>query len=250
MVLHLLGTGACVSDPHRTVTMLAVENESGLIAVDCGGDMILRMYETGLEPHTLQGLFVTHAHPDHISGLPLLIQRLWLGGRTARFPILGPKETLTACRTLLRCFELEELVDTFEIQWRTVSTDHESTIDDIRGWKVVTIPTVHSVESIGLKFIDRSTNRTVTYSSDTEPIPTMVEFSRGTNILVHEANGDLSGHTGAVDAAKIGRDAQAGRLLLVHLPPSSEEQEAAMCRAREIFPRTEAGGECESYLVT
>ncbi|NNF57861.1 MAG: MBL fold metallo-hydrolase, partial [Rhodothermaceae bacterium] len=89
MTLYLLGTGAAVSDPHRTTTMLAVEEAGRLILVDCGGDAVQRLLKLGLDPTTIDAVILTHEHPDHISGFPLLIEKLWLLGRREPIPIYG-----------------------------------------------------------------------------------------------------------------------------------------------------------------
>ena len=87
--LHLLGTGATVSDPHRTTTMLALEGERSLVVIDCGGDVVQRMVASGLDPGRITALIVTHEHADHVSGFPLMMERLWLYGRRRPLDVYG-----------------------------------------------------------------------------------------------------------------------------------------------------------------
>ncbi|MEL6616765.1 MAG: MBL fold metallo-hydrolase, partial [Bacteroidota bacterium] len=81
MTLHLLGTGASVSDVDRTTTMVAVEEDGHTVLIDCGADAVREMVRAGLDPMALDAVILTHEHPDHISGFALLIEKLWLLGR-------------------------------------------------------------------------------------------------------------------------------------------------------------------------
>ena len=94
--LHLLGTGASLSGAGRTTTMLAFENQGSIVLVDCGGDAVERLLSAGLDPHRIDLLIITHEHPDHVGGFPLLVQKLWLGKRSRPLPIRGPGVTCFA----------------------------------------------------------------------------------------------------------------------------------------------------------
>ena len=104
MTFYLLGTGAAVSDPHRTTTMLAVEEAGHFVLVDCGGDAFQCVLAAGLDPSKLEAVILTHEHPDHISGYPLLIEKLWLFGRREPIHVYGPAPTLEVARTLFGAF--------------------------------------------------------------------------------------------------------------------------------------------------
>ncbi|MEX0747058.1 MAG: MBL fold metallo-hydrolase, partial [Rhodothermales bacterium] len=87
--LHLLGTGAAVSDPHRTTTMLAFEEGRETLVVDCGGDVVQRLLAAGIDLDTIAALIVTHEHPDHVSGFPLFMEKIWLAGRRRPIDVYG-----------------------------------------------------------------------------------------------------------------------------------------------------------------
>src|SRR5690625_566288 len=100
--LYLLGTGAAVSDAHRTTTMLAVSDGASTIAVDCGGDVIQRMMAAGIDVDTLDALIVTHEHPDHVSGFPLFMEKIWLLGRRRPIAVYGIREAIDQARSEVR----------------------------------------------------------------------------------------------------------------------------------------------------
>jgi len=76
--------------------MLAVSDARSTLLVDCGGDVIERVLSAGLEVDSIAGLIVTHEHPDHVSGFPLLMEKLWLAGRRRPIPVYGIAPALAA----------------------------------------------------------------------------------------------------------------------------------------------------------
>src|SRR5690625_7494940 len=74
--------------------MLAVSDGASTIAVDCGGDVIQRMMAAGIDVDTLDALIVTHEHPDHVSGFPLFMEKIWLLGSRRPIDVYGIREAL------------------------------------------------------------------------------------------------------------------------------------------------------------
>ena len=62
---------------------------------------------------------------------------------------------------------------------------------------------------------------------------------------MHEATGAFPGHSTALHAAEVATQAEAGRLLLVHLPPGLSDNDLA--EARQRFAQTELGEELGAY---
>lgn len=243
-VLHLLGTGAALSDAHRTTTMLAFQHAGSTLVVDCGGDVVQRLLLAGVELDSVDALIVTHEHADHVSGFPLFMERIWLAGRRRPIPVVGIAAALSQARRAWETYDTTRWEGLPEIQWREVAHEEGADVPVGGPWTVTAAPGVHSVPVIGLRVRAEGTG-TVAYSCDTEPCEPIARLSRGADLLVHEATGDVRAHTSATQAAEIARDAGAGRLVLVHLPPGVDE--AQLEEPRRLFPDTEWGEDGGRY---
>ena len=237
--LHLLGTGAALADPERTTTMLAFEGGESLLVVDCGGDVVQRLLAAGLALGRIEALFVTHEHPDHVSGFPLLIEKLWLDGRKRPLPVYGPQSAIDQARRLWEAFETGSWKEVPPIEWNPVPLEQGADVLHSDAWRVTASPGEHSVPVLGIRVESTRGGGTVAYSADTGPADAIGRLARGADILVHEAGGPYKGHTTAADAARIARDAEVGRLLLVHLPPGADQ--GTLREATEHFGATELG---------
>ncbi|MDX1439395.1 MAG: MBL fold metallo-hydrolase, partial [Rubricoccaceae bacterium] len=188
MKLYLLGTGAAVSDPHRTTTMLAVEEAGRFVLVDCGGDVFQRVLAAGLDPENLEAVILTHEHPDHISGYPLLIEKLWLYGRRYPIPIYGPTPTLTVAQTIFGAFSTDNWNGLPDREYHEVPLEPLETFLETFSLRITSSPVDHPVPTIGLRFENRDGD-VIAYSCDTAKSAAVVELARNADILVHEASG-------------------------------------------------------------
>ena len=243
--LHLLGTGAALSDPHRTVTMLALSHEGDTLLVDCGGDVVQRLLLAGRPIKSISGLILTHEHPDHVGGFPLFMEKVWLAGRRAPIPVYGIAPALDQARRIFEAFDTSGWDGMPEIRWQEVAHEEDAAVLESDLWRVTAAPVDHSVPTVGLRVESRSTGRAVAYSCDTGPSEAVVRLARGTDVLVHEATGSGPGHSSAEEAAQAAAQAAVHRLLLVHLPPGLTPDHLA--DARQWFTDVELGEEGGAY---
>ena len=243
--LFLLGTGSANSTPDRTTTMLALHEDGSTLLIDCGGDVIQRMLAAGLEIDSIDGIIVTHEHPDHVSGFPLFIEKLWLAKRDRPIAVYGIRPALEQARRSWEAFNTSMWTGIPPIEWIEVDhAENASVLSDAR-WTITASPGVHGAPVVGLRIESRSTGRVVAYSCDTEPCDSIRRLSEDADILVHEANGEGRGHASAEQAAQIARSAGVRRLVLVHLP--ADVSQADEDAARQIFERSELGADLGRY---
>lgn len=87
--LVILGTANSIPTAEHENTHMAIVRESGVILIDCVGTPAVRLPKAGIDLDDIQDLILTHFHPDHVSGVPLLLMNMWLMGRRKPLRIYG-----------------------------------------------------------------------------------------------------------------------------------------------------------------
>lgn len=239
--LHLLGTGSPFPDPLRTTAMLAFTDGPHTIVVDCGGDVIYRLAAAGIDVDTIDALFVTHEHPDHVGGFPLFIEKLWLAGRKRPIPVYGIRPAIEQARRCLEVFDTSGWKGMPEIVWHEVAYEEGAPVLEDERWRITAAPGIHAVPVAGVRVESKATGKVVAYSCDTRPCDAIARLVHKADILVHEANGAGPVHTSPEEAAEVAQRAAAARLLLIHVAPTFSDAELEA--ARRIFPQTDLAEE-------
>ena len=239
MYVHLLGTGAAFSDPHRTTTMLAASAAGQTYVIDCGGDVVQRLLASNVPLDTLAGVVVTHEHPDHVGGFALMIEKLWLAGRRDPLPVFGIPKALDQARKVWEAFDTASWTGVPDLHWRTVEERPGAPVVEDDVFRITAAPVDHGVPNVGLRVEAKGSGRAFAYSCDTRPCANVVGLARGADLLVHEATGEGPNHSSAAQAAGIAADAGVARLVLVHLPANLTG--ADLDAARAVFPATTLG---------
>ena len=182
--VHLLGTGAAISDAYRTTTMLAVSEDEPpyrTLVVDCGGDVLQRLLACDRPIDSADGLIVTHAHMDHTSGFPLLMEKVWLDGRDRALPVVGIDPALAQARRLWDAFEPvhHDWEGIPPIDWREVPHEVDASVWNDGPWTVTATPVNHGdTPNVGLRFEHDPTGHVLAYSCDTAPSDNVVDLAQ------------------------------------------------------------------------
>ncbi len=116
--------------------------------------------------------------------------------------------------------------------WGKIHKGEAVTLDDGR--------TVTPAELVG----PTRRGRTVVYSGDTRPSPHVAAVARGADLLIHEATfsseelarAEETGHSTAVQAARIAAEAEVVQLVVTHISPRySREAPELLAEARALF---------------
>ncbi len=219
-----LGVAGALVDAHHENSYLAVEQEGRYWLVDCGGNAMGRLQRAGLDPLALQGLIITHFHPDHVYGLPVFLLGLYVMGmqktrpRQSPLPIYARPEALERVIALLELFEYQGWLRALPLSYREIVPQVGAKVARDLSFEITATPTHHSIPSIAVRFTSLQRKSAFVYSSDTLPCFEVEELARGATLLFHEGEGAIHGHSTSADAGALATRAGVERLAIIHYP--------------------------------
>lgn len=233
----ILGSGPALPDHDRDNTFLVWDAEEGSLLIDCGGRAYQQLLRAGIDAKTLRGVVLTHAHPDHIYGLPALVFHLWLAGYEGTLRIWANAPTLATARRLCDALELEQKGHMCKVDWLQIDDAGERVLEATEEYTISTGPVRHSIPCLGVKLVERASGRSLVYSSDTQPCAEVEQLARGAHTLIHEATtrdpNNGQGHSTPRQAGAIAARAGVQRLVLIHYSAEYTMPEAdAIAEAR------------------
>ncbi|RLD03610.1 MAG: hypothetical protein DRI56_12170 [Chloroflexota bacterium] len=212
----ILGSSSAVASKDQENTHMVFVGENHAILVDCVGSPISRLNEAGVNFNDVTDLILTHFHPDHVSGVPLLLMDMWLLGREKPLNIYGLEHTLTRMEKLMEFYNWDNWPDFFPVTFRYLPLETMTDVIDNDEFLVHASPVKHLIPTIGLRVEFCAEDFVVAYSCDTEPCDNVIPLASGANVLIHEATGASKGHSSAAQAGEAAQKAGVDSLYLIH----------------------------------
>jgi ribonuclease Z len=223
-IVVALGTSSAIAHQSREHAYLLVDGDDEAFLLDCAGSPIQRLLSLGIPLEKLEGLILTHHHPDHTYGVPALLSGLWLHGRQRPFHVYGHEKSLRLVQAMGDLFEWETWPNWLPIVYHEIAVEEEVPAAISEEFSFTTSPGSHGdTASLAVRVQSRLTGRRVVYSSDTEPSSRVARLAHGAQLLIHEASGGGGGHSSAAGAGAVAFQAQVERLVLIHYPWVEDE---------------------------
>ncbi|SDH16812.1 Ribonuclease BN, tRNA processing enzyme [Alteribacillus persepolensis] len=258
MKVIMLGTGSPRPDIERggAAQVLLVGNKP--ILVDCGEGATKQLMKAGIPPETVNVVFFTHLHSDHLMGYQQFLLGGWTAGRT-HLTIYGPRGLKKFHDTTLSMFDED-------ISYRTSLGKNPEGLLDVNVVEIEDtgeIPTdlplsvsaaemVHNVKTYAYRF--EKNGKAVVFSGDTAPTPVIGDFSKGADILVQDAAMAVNDaykpplsreremmwenlqkeHCTPGQAGEIGEKAGVKQLVLTHFLPRIDKEQAYL-DAKKVY---------------
>lgn len=214
----VLGSAAALSTADRDNTFLALDSPRGILLLDCAGSPYQKLLRAGLDPERLEGVIITHAHPDHIYGLPSLIHHFMMAGRDEPLTVYANSRTLRIAKGILGILGLKrEFVVLSEIPM-----EEGFAVLDNEEYALYTSPMRHIGPTLAVKIVAKLGGVSVVYSADTAPCPELLALAKEADILLHECSTPkpARGHSTPWQVGKLAQWCEVKRLVLIHLHPA------------------------------
>lgn len=233
--LIILGTSNAIPDLYHETTHLALIGNDGVVMIDCGSAPTLRLNQAGIALDSVTDLIATHFHPDHVAGVPLLLMNMWLSGRQKPLRIFGLHHCLERLEDTMGFYNWENWPDFFPVAFHRLPEKAGVVVLEREAYRILASPVRHLVPTIGLRFEAAGGKPSVVYSCDTEPCVALTQLAAGADVLIHEASGEGDGHSSAMQAGDVARQAGVGRLLLIHYPLEDGSPSTLISQAEQTF---------------
>jgi ribonuclease BN (tRNA processing enzyme) len=219
--VQFFGSGGSAVSARRACPSILVDES---VILDLGPGALGNIRRSGFDTNRLSAVYISHCHADHISDLIPFLWAIQIDGRKNPLKILGPPGFQSIFQKLRECTNTSDTFFTFPLSVTEVQFGEKL-------GNIQTCRTDHSIPTLGFKVV--SDGRSFCYTADTIYSPAVVEFARNVDLLIHEATfledqapiAELTKHSTARMAGKVGREANAKRVMLFHIPPPNENRE-------------------------
>jgi len=229
--LLFLGTGTAFNDDGRGSAGLVVAPEAGpAFLVDVGPTALAALTRARRSPATLDRLFITHLHGDHIAGWPFLLLHLVFGEkRTAPFHVHGPSGTRETLEALSRlCYREVDERRAFDVIYDEIPVAPFTAREGGAGLRFDGYPMDHHPTSLGYRFElgAGAGRRRLAVTGDTRWCEALEQLALGVDLLVAECSSIARSALAHLSLEEF-RDGRARlaaeRIVLVHLSDAVAE---------------------------
>jgi len=217
MKLRILGSSNAVPQKNRENTYFLLEGEKSAILIDTGANAIARLNDLDIRCEKISDVIITHFHPDHVSGLPLLLMDWWLMGRMQGLTIHALPHTMQRIKTMMDLFDWKKWPNFFQVTFHEIHDLPGSVLENSEV-KILGDEVQHLIPTLGLRIEWVDKDMIIAYSCDTEPCQAVIDLAIGANYLIHEATGEAKGHSSPRQCGRIASQAGIENLVLIHYP--------------------------------
>ncbi|MCJ7569161.1 MAG: MBL fold metallo-hydrolase [Anaerolineales bacterium] len=233
--LIILGSAASIPNLEHDNSHMMIRTGEGIVLIDSGTAPVLRLERLGIPTGEITDVILTHFHPDHVSGLPLLLMSMWLEGRSQVLRIYGLHHCLKRVEDLMDFYQWGDWPDFFPVAFHRLPENERVMVLEQGDVTIYSSPVSHVIPTIGLRIEAKSTGKVIAYSCDTEPCQAIIDLAQGAAMLFHEATGENVGHSSAAQAGETARDAGVESLYLIHYPVGGSDLAKLVEEARGAF---------------
>jgi len=244
--LTILGSGTAAPNPGGANSGYLLREGETAVVVDCGAGTAGRL-AAQMPVNRLDGVAISHLHPDHYFDLVALNYQLKFGDpRPRNLPSKVPLWVPPGGQAFMRQFG-KLIADKYEMLEEVFDICEYS---PARGVTIGSLefsfhPVQHYIPSHAIRARCTTSESSLVFSSDVAPCPQLIDAARGADLFLCEsallnASQDdtdpaLRGHLCAAEAGAAARAAGARRLVITHYYSSADADAHHLAAARSTF---------------
>jgi len=211
--ITFLGTGGSVVSKERMCAGVLFRDK----LIDVGFGVLSNLMRAGAKLESINDIYVSHTHSDHIGDFTALVWAMAMQNRTKRVRVVSSANTANSLEKILELQSTPRSWVKFEIEFVRP--------EDL-GVKHFT--TLHEPENLAYRF--ETERGGFVYVGDTSRYEKLAEFAKDCDLMIHDATfldgqepiAAVTKHSTARDAGSIAKLAGARRLVLTHISPTNE----------------------------
>lgn len=249
MRLTVLGSSASCAGPGQACAGYYLEGGGAKVLFDCGNGVLSNLARLE-DPIALDGVFLTHNHPDHYADVYCLQSMLRYApqGPAGPMPLYLAGDLFEVMQCLLSERGREEFAEAF-VPVRLADGD-AITFGEL---EVTPYEVVHTEPTFALRACVDATS--LCYTSDTAPGDHVIRAIHDVDLVIAEATlpeeyAGRAPHMTAAEAGRLAREAGARALTLSHVWPTNDRDEMARVASEAFGQPVMVAQEFDVYDLT
>ena len=233
--ITVLGSSSGMPSPTRFCSSLFLQTEKLNFLFDCGEGTSFSLLRNKIDPLVIDAVFVSHSHVDHLGGLFLLVQMMYLLERRTTLRVYLPEEAIPGVRDFLNtCYLFPEKLN-FRLSLLPMMSGFRF---EEAGIVIGTYPNRHLagnqsvIAELGLPNQMQSfclvlslSGKKIVYSSDIASAQDLAPILENADVLITECV-----HPSLDELFSVVVEKEVKFLLITHIPPELEEKQDQILR--------------------
>jgi ribonuclease Z len=235
----ILGSSSGMPSVHRGCSswVLETSNKNGYL-FDCGEGVSSSILRFDIDHNKIDTIFVTHTHSDHISGLFLLLQMMYLTGREEPLKLYLPEEAISGVKDFLKLIYLFPEKFAFDLYFFSIN---QGLFFENSELKISAYPNQHLIENkelIEKKGLPnkmesfcleiRHDGKKIVYSGDVGALEDLEVVTRNAKLLITECM-----HVNLEDLIHLIKKNKVESAIFTHIPPELEKEKDRIMKEAE-----------------